>query len=338
MNRLERHWYDNTPLTAALYPLSLLFRAGVAARRALYRAGLLRAVRLPVPVVVVGNITVGGTGKTPLVAWLAAFLREQGFNPGIVSRGYGGTNRTPFAVTAASDPALCGDEAVMLARRCGGTPVWIGVRRAAAAQALLAAHPDCDVIVSDDGLQHYALARDVEVVVIDGALGLGNNFLLPAGPLREPPERLQGMDAIVVNVSESATVGLRAAGPAAFAMTLEGREFENLLNPQHRVGPDYFAGLAVHAIAAIGNPNRFFEHLKRLGLSFTAHPFPDHHAYTAADFSFAAEGCIVMTEKDAVKCRHIADERFWTLPVTADVDPAFGDLILRKLGKRARGS
>lgn len=337
MNRLERHWYENTPLTAVLYPVSLLFRAGVAGRRALYRAGLLRAERLPVPVIVVGNITVGGTGKTPLVAWLAAFLRTQGFNPAIVSRGYGGTSRRPRGVTAASDPARCGDEAVMLARRCG-VPVWVGARRAAAARGLLAAHPECDVIVSDDGLQHYALARDIEVAVVDGARGLGNGFLLPAGPLREPPQRLQSVDAIVVNVSESATVGLRAAGPAAFAMSIAGREFENLLNPEHRVGPDYFAGLTVHAVAGTGNPRRFFEHLKRLGLRFTAHPFPDHHAYTAADLSFAGGGCIVMTEKDAVKCRHIADERFWTLPVTAEVDPAFGELILRKLGRHARGS
>jgi tetraacyldisaccharide 4'-kinase len=337
MTWLEQHWSGVTPVTALLLPLSFVFRAAAALRRGLYRAHLLPAVRLPVPVIVVGNITVGGTGKTPVVIRLATLLREHGMNPGIVLRGYGGTARAPRHVTPDSDPAVCGDEAVMLARRCDA-PVWAGANRVAAARALLAGHAGCDVIVSDDGLQHYRLARNVEIAVVDGARGFGNNLMLPAGPLRESPARLAAVDAIVVNISESARMGLKATRPAAFAMSLVGREFFNLLNPDHRVGPEHFLNREVHAVAGIGNPQRFFGHLRRLGLSFTAHPFPDHHPYTVADFAFANSDCVVMTEKDAVKCRQFANENYWVLPVAAEVDPAFGELVLRKLGKLTHGS
>jgi tetraacyldisaccharide 4'-kinase len=332
MTRLERIWYRTTLLHALLFPLSLVFRAAVALRRALYRAGVLRVVRLPVPVVVVGNISVGGTGKTPLVLWLAGFLRDQGMRPGIVSRGYGGSSGEPQAVTAASDPGDCGDEAVMLAQRCDA-PVWIGANRAAAAQRLLAAHPDCNVIVADDGLQHYRLARDVEIALVDGARGLGNGLLLPAGPLREPESRLATVDAVVVNNSRSARVGLRTSAPPAFAMSLRSREFYNLLNPEHRAAPEHFHNRRVHAVAGIGNPQQFFEQLQHLGLNFDAYAFPDHHAYRPSDLAFDDVDFIVMTEKDAVKCRLFATEKCWALRVDAEVDPAFGELVLRKLGK-----
>ncbi|OGA54841.1 MAG: tetraacyldisaccharide 4'-kinase [Betaproteobacteria bacterium RIFCSPLOWO2_12_FULL_62_13] len=332
MHWLERHWYGITPLTPLLYLPSLVFRVAVALRRALYRAGILPVAKLPVPVIVVGNISVGGTGKTPVVLWLVTFLREHGMQPGIVSRGYRGAGTVPQRVTSGSDPAISGDEAVMLAQRCGA-PVWIGADRVAAARALLAAQPACNVIVSDDGLQQYRLARNIEIVVVDGARGLGNTHLLPAGPLREPPARLTSVDAIVVNISESARIGIQATAPAAFAMTLAGREFHNLLHPGHHVGPEHFAARRVHAFAGIGNPERFFGHLRRLGLSITPHPFPDHHAFTAADLALAGADCVVMTEKDAVKCRRFANENHWALPVAANVDPAFGELVLRKLGK-----
>lgn len=330
---IERYWYRISLLHALLYPLSLAFRLAVALRRALYRAGILPVVRLPVPVIVVGNISVGGTGKTPLVLWLAGFLSDKGMQPGIVSRGYGGSSGRPRAVTAASDAAACGDEAVMLAQRCDA-PVWIGTDRAAVARGLLAARPDCNVILTDDGLQHYRLARDVEIAVVDGARGLGNGMLLPAGPLREPETRLTSVTAVVVNISHSATVGLRASAPPAFAMSLRAREFYNLLNPEHRAAPEHFRNRRVHALAGIGNPQRFFEQLQRLGLTFTAHPFADHHAYSPADLAFDDDAdIVVMTEKDAVKCRLLATERCWVLQVDADVDSAFGELVLRKLGK-----
>ena len=327
MRRLEQHWQRMTFVSALLYPLSVLFRTVVALRRAAYSKALLPSVRLPVPVIVVGNITVGGTGKTPLVLWLAGFLAENGRQPGIVSRGYGAPDTEPREVTPGSDPARSGDEPVLLAQR-SGCPVWIGRDRPATAAALLRAHPRCDVIVSDDGLQHYALARDAEIAVIDRSRGLGNGLMLPAGPLREPASRLRSVDAVVVNGGDP---GKRL--PRAVGMALEGREFRNLLNPGHVVGPGHFQRLRVHAVAGIGNPSRFFDHLRALGLTFEAHPFPDHHAYAASDLAF--EGCdaIVMTEKDAVKCASFATERQWALRVDAVPGPELGELVLRTLRK-----
>lgn len=337
MRWLERHWYRLTPLSVLLVPVSLVFLAGVALRRALYRIGLLRVIRIPVPVIVVGNITAGGTGKTPLVAWLVGFLRAHGMRPGVVSRGYGGRHRAPAAVPANGDASSFGDEAVLLARVCEG-PVWVGHDRAATARALLASTPECTVIVSDDGLQHYRLGRDIEIAVVDGRRGAGNGLMLPAGPLREPGSRLGSVDAIVVNVSESATVALKTVKPAAYAMTVGGNEFYNLLNPERRVGPEHFRGRNVHAIAGIGRPDRFFQLLRRLGIGFTAHPFSDHHIYAAHDLSFPDADCILMTEKDAVKCGRFAHERHWVLPVKGELDAAFGELMLARLQKARHGS
>ena len=330
MRRLEQYWYRVSPLHLALWPLSVAFGAVAALRRLLYRSGLLRATQLPVPVVVIGNISVGGTGKTPLTIWLAHWLSERGWHPGIVSRGYGGSSVAPHRVAADTDPQLAGDEPVLLARRAG-CPVWAGDKRAAAALALLAAHPDCDVILSDDGLQHYALARDIEIVVIDGERGCGNGMLLPAGPLREPVRRLERVDAVVIN---GATLfpGMQLPGAVpVFEMNLTGSTFYNLPNPRQHAGPKRFVQQRVHAVAAMGNPQRFFNHLQELGLSFTAHPFPDHHAYHAADFAFAGDDVVVMTEKDAVKCERLCNENHWALRVDGVVDPALGELVLGRL-------
>ena len=331
MRRLEQYWYSISPLHLVLWPLSLFFGLVAALRRALYRSGALQVTRLPVPVVVVGNISVGGAGKTPLVIWLARLLRERGFAPGLVSRGYGGIANSPQQATAASDPRVVGDETVLLARRCG-CPVWVGANRAAAARALLAANPECNVIISDDGLQHYALARDAEIVVIDGERGFGNGMLLPAGPLREARWRLDNVDALVVNGAALFPRETLPAGVPAFDMTLAGRTFYDLLNPQLQVEPAYFAGQNVHAVAAIGNPQRFFNHLRELGLSFTAHPYPDHHAFEAPDFTFDKNDRVIMTEKDAVKCERFCNENFWALRVDVETDPALGELVLQKIG------
>ena len=324
---IERHWKRITPVSILLYPVSLLFRAAVALRRAAYRAGVLRSIRPPVPVIIVGNLTVGGTGKTPLVLWLASFLRERGRRPGIVSRGYGGTERGPAAVPVDGDPRRFGDEPALLARR-SGCPVWIGADRAAAASALLAAHPECDVIISDDGLQHYRLARDMEILVRP-AEAPANAWLLPAGPFREPAARAAEVDAVVVHEGS----GMRDTG-AAFAMRLEGNTFHNLLNPQLWSGPDRFLNRNVQAVAGIGEPGRFFRHLQGLGITFEARPFADHHVFSAADLAFPGADAVLMTEKDAVKCQPYADEHHWALRVDARVDPALGDLVLRKLGNR----
>jgi tetraacyldisaccharide 4'-kinase len=329
---LEQYWYRISPLHLALWPLSMVFAVLAAARRLLYRIGVMPATRLKVPVIVVGNISVGGTGKTPCVIWLAQWLSDHGCKPGIVARGYGGTARDPLRATADSDPRIAGDEAVLLARRCA-CPVWVGANRAAAAQALLAAHPACDAIISDDGLQHYALARDVELAVIDGERGCGNGMLLPAGPLREPLRRLERVDALIINGSPVFPLQMLPHGMPVFDMRIEGSTFYNILDPRQEAGAGQFATQTVHGVAGIGNPQRFFGHLRELGLAFTAHPFADHHVFTAADCAFGANTAVIMTEKDAVKCASFAGENWWALRVGAVPDPVLGDFILRKIGK-----
>jgi len=317
-----------------LYPASFAFGMLAALRRALYAHRIFQRQRLPVPVIVVGNITVGGTGKTPLVLWLTVWLQQHGYRPGIVTRGYGGSSTGPEAVLPESDPARCGDEAVLLASRAG-CPVWMGRDRPAAGRGLLAAHPACDIVVSDDGLQHYALERDIEIAVLDGARGWGNGWLLPAGPLREPVRRLRSVDAIVVQRSNAAEQRIDVP---AYAMRLTGRKFYNLLNREHQVGPDFFLHRSVRAIAGIGHPERFFRHLQQLGITFSARSYPDHYAFRAEDLAAAEADVIVMTEKDAVKCRTFANERHWALPVRAELDPALGELVLGKLRRTPGGS
>lgn len=326
MRVLEHFWYRVRPGHVVLYPLSLGFGAAVALRRALYRAGWLSSERLPAPVVVVGNIAVGGTGKTPLVLWLCEFLQRHGHRPGIITRGYGGSERLQ-RVRPDSDPAQAGDEPLLLARR-SGLPVFAARDRVAAARALLAADPACSVIISDDGLQHYRMQRDLELAVVDGERRFGNGWLLPAGPLREPVRRLDEVSAIVINGSDTDLPNLRTP---QFRMRVTGRSFRNLLRPTvQAVGSDWEAK-TLHAVAGIGNPERFFDTLKTLGLTFRAHPFPDHFRYTADDLAFAGEDALLMTEKDAVKCAGFARDNWWFLPVEADVDPGFGDLILAQL-------
>jgi tetraacyldisaccharide 4'-kinase len=324
-------------LALLLLPLSWLFGAVAALRRALYRGGWLRQERVSVPVVIVGNISVGGSGKTPLVLWLAARLRERGFNPGIVSRGYGGSATVPRAV-GREDPAdLVGDEPLLLARR-SGCPVWIGRERAAAARGLLAAHPECDVLIADDGLQHYALARDFEIVVMDRR-GVGNGWRLPAGPLREGPRRLDSVDALVVNGAHLPDAARRVPPPRRFTMTLAGERFLRLAAPHETCTADDLRGRKLHALAGIGEPQRFFDHLSALGLDFSAHPFPDHHRYTARDLASAAGGTLLMTEKDGVKCAGLSAPDTWVLRVDATVaaDPAAAghpdlvDLVAEKI-------
>jgi tetraacyldisaccharide 4'-kinase len=324
MNHIaDQFWYRIRPAHLVLFPLSILFRAAVALRRLLYRSGILKTQRLPVPVVVVGNITVGGTGKTPLVLWLAELLLDAGYRPGIITRGYRGSGRLQ-EVRAGSDPAQAGDEAVLLARRSRG-PVFASRDRVAAGRELLAENPDTNVLISDDGMQHYRLARDLEIAVIDGERPLGNGLMLPAGPLREPKSRLTCVDAVVYH-GEHVT-GL----PQGFRMQLAGGMFVNLLNPAVTRAPGAFHGQRLHALAGIGNPQRFFQALSALGLSFRAHPFPDHYPYSPADLEFAEADAVLMTEKDAVKCAAFAQDNWWYLPVEARIDRELGELLLARL-------
>jgi tetraacyldisaccharide 4'-kinase len=299
----------------------------VALRRALYRAGFLYRERLPVPVVVIGNITVGGTGKTPLVIYLALALRALGRRPGIVSRGYRGDATQVVEVTAGSDPGAAGDEPLLLARRTD-CPVFVGRNRVAAARALLAGHPECDVILADDGLQHYRLARDVEIAMFDQR-GVMNGWSLPAGPLREPVSRLAEVDAVVLNGT--------AVSPAPtfdrplFVMHLLGDSFYRLDDPRTKCSAADLAGKKLHAVAGIGAPQRFFDRLSAMGLSVAEHAFADHHSFREADFAFAGDA-ILTTEKDAVKLARLRlPLPVWVLPVTAEVSPDLAAFVLEKL-------
>jgi tetraacyldisaccharide 4'-kinase len=326
-DRLVVAWYapQLTPLTAALTPLSVLFRIAVALRRSLYRSGVLRAERLPVPLVVVGNLTVGGSGKTPLTIALARALEARGWRPGMVSRGYGATSVAPRAVEAGSTPDEVGDEPILLART--GLPVWVGRDRSAAARALLAAHRDCNVLLADDGLQHYAMARVVEIAVVDASRGLGNGCMLPAGPLREPASRLGDVDA-VVRLTDGPVERVCAREST---MSLAGDSFLRVDAPAIVEPAASFRKAGVHAIAGIGNPERFFGHLRSLGIDAMTHAFPDHHRFAPADLVLPGASAILMTEKDAVKCVAFAGDRCWALPVRAVIDDSLVALIEEKL-------
>ncbi|ANQ84637.1 tetraacyldisaccharide 4'-kinase [Azoarcus olearius] len=321
------YWRSRGPRALLLYPLSLLFGLLAALRRRLYRAGLLSQVRLPVKVIVVGNIAVGGSGKTPVVAWLVEQLRAAGWHPGIISRGHGGSARGVLEVVASGDAGVCGDEPLLLARLTG-VPVFVGRDRPAAAAALLQAHPECDVIVSDDGMQHYRLARDLELAVVDPAT-LGNRWLLPAGPLREPVRRLDRVDLVIRHGDEGELPpGL---GARAVPMRLVGDGFRGVADPARRCDASAFRGRRVHAVAGIGRPQRFFDQLAAMGLDVVPHPFPDHHRFVAADLDFAPGEPKLMTSKDAVKCAPFAPADAWEFPVTAEIGSGAAERILERL-------
>ncbi len=324
---LQKQWLSYTPWHIFLLPVSFVFFVISSLRKWLYQNGWLKSYRLAVPVLVVGNINVGGSGKTPLVIWLAKQLQTAGYRPGIISRGYGGSSSEVLAVLSHSDPKRVGDEPLLLARRTG-CPVFVGVDRTATGQALLAAHTECNVIISDDGLQHYRLRRDVEIVVVDGIAGFGNGALLPAGPLRESVARLTHVDAVVVN-GRCELGNIKALKP--IEMRLRATKFYNLLDPNKVCGVADFAGKQVLAIAGIGNPQRFFKQLHTLGLQFQSKAYADHYAFQSQDFAENVADIVVMTEKDAVKCSDFAKPGFWVLPVSADIQPELMTVILNKL-------
>lgn len=329
MRWLNQQWYcEKSFFVYCLSPLSWLYRIIISVRRFLYRCGLKKVFRFPVPIIVVGNITLGGTGKTPLVSWLADWLRLQGFKPGIVSRGYGGKAVTwPQTVTENSDPQLVGDEAVLLAQHAH-CPMVVDPNRVAAVNKLLNNY-DCDVIISDDGLQHYALGRDIEIAVIDGARRFGNGFCLPAGPLREPIKRLKSVDFIIANGKGSDN---------EYTMRFHPGVIYNIKNPKLSLNIASLNNNTVHAVAAIGHPQRFFKQLKTMGFNVVPHEFPDHYSYRPADFNFGDDATIIMTAKDAVKCRSFANDRYWCLPVHVQMDEHFEAALraslLQLLGSR----
>lgn len=320
-------WYGSNPARYALWPVAALYRGLARLRRLAYARGWRQAVTVDVPVIVVGNVSVGGTGKTPFCIWLAAQLKERGRRVGIVTRGYRGTGRDwPRAVSADSDPFEVGDEPVLLARRTG-CPVVAGPDRVACVEALLA-DSRVDVVLSDDGLQHYRLARDFEIAVVDGARAMGNGLCLPAGPLREPVSRLQEVDAIVVNGGGWGHAGVFRARAVVTKVYRLGDRVERSL--------DSFRRGQVHAVAGIGNPQRFFDLLADAGLDVVPHPLEDHAALTPEHLRFEESGPVLITEKDAVKCEGFAASDVWCVVVDFEFDAdhraRLMRLVLRGIG------
>lgn len=303
---LVQTWQSVNIISLMLWPVSLLYCALVTVRRMAYQSGLLKSYSAGLPVVIVGNLTVGGTGKTPLVIWLASWLQTKGHRPGIVLRGYGGQSQTwPRQVEADTSANEVGDEAVLLAHRTG-CPVVAAPDRVAAARRLVA-NNDCTIIISDDGLQHYRLRRDYEISVVDGQRRYGNGFCLPAGPLREPAKRAKMVDLVVTNGKGE---------ESEMMMDVQPTGIRNLAS-NNRVDIVKFKNKSVHAVAAIGNPTRFFDTLKNIGLQTTDHIFPDHHAFSQNDLIFADNREVIITEKDAVKCTEFAQSHYWVLEVEA---------------------
>lgn len=339
----EAEWQRLGGGALVFLPLTLVFAVLVAVRRLLYRVRILPSWRAPVPVIVVGNVSVGGSGKTPLAIAVVDLLQRRGWTPGVVARGYGRVpprEADPLGVVRVypdiATPEHFGDEPVLIARR-SRVPVYISPDRPAAARALLAAHPEVNVLVSDDGLQHYALERDVELAVVDGERRFGNGLMLPSGPLREPVKRLASVDAVVVNGGHSDTV----LGPRQFTMLL-GRERFAALASNEELSPQEFASMArgrsVAAIAGIGNPERFFGHLGRLGVQARNRAFPDHYAFQPADLKLPGAELVVMTEKDAVKCAAFADARMWLMRVDAMLSPEFEEFLLTRIAQSRRSA
>lgn len=333
-NWIHRVWYEGSAGKWLLLPLAAIYWSIISVRRWMYRCGLFKTQHAAVPVIVVGNITAGGTGKTPTTVWLARELRARGFSPGIVSRGYGGSKSgSPMRVDMHSDPSLVGDEPVLLAKR-SECPVIVDADRVKAAEMLV--DDGVDLIIADDGLQHYRLGRDFEVCIIDGARGLGNRHLLPAGPLREPVGRLYDVDQVLVNgrmqqvadnLSEVEQNALRFDLKATEAARLNG----SLIRPLRS-----FKGTTVHAIAAIGNPSRFFELLRSFDIQVIEHPHADHAQLVQDDTTFNDDFDVLMTEKDAVKFGAGAPDKVWYVPVEFSIDAVAAGPWLEQVESRIR--
>jgi tetraacyldisaccharide 4'-kinase len=314
---LESIWYQNTSGKYFLYPLEIAYKALARLDRVIKTKQM---VGHPAPIIIVGNISVGGTGKTPLVIYLCEQLKKAGYSPGIITRGYGGkSNDWPAFVGRNSNPAEYGDEPVLMAQRAE-VPVVAGPNRNNDVDKLLK-DGEVDVVISDDGLQHYALQRDIEIAVIDKARGLGNERCLPAGPLREPPSRLEDCDFIVFNEPKPAS---------QYSMQLVATQVCNL-KTSIKQPLSAWSGLTVHAVTGIGNPSRFFETLEGIGLKVIEHRFPDHYQFCEADITFNDDLPVVMTEKDAVKCISFASDKHWSMPIYAKLNQLFMQNLLTML-------
>jgi len=318
MKSLDAYWYSNNVVAWLLLPLSWLYCLITGLRRYCYKIGLLKSHKLKVPILVVGNISVGGTGKAPLLIAICKLLKDQGIKTGIVSRGYGGSFTGEKLVSRDDTAETAGDEPFMLAQQTH-CPVAVGINRVAAAQ-LLINHHSCDIILSDDGLQHYRMKRDFEIAVIDTNREFGNGFCIPAGPLREPRSRLSTTDMVIYHGKSSED----------YRFTLEFMDAINLATKESRT-IESFSGETVHAVAGIGHPKRFFSQLKKAGLTVIEHAFPDHYSYEESDISYDDNYSVVMTEKDAVKCAGFSFKNCWTIPVEAKLSDALAKDMLEEV-------
>lgn len=314
---IEQRWYSDESPPFLLRPLGKAFGAVASLRRRYLQSS---AEKLNLPVIVVGNISVGGTGKTPFTIWLVQRLQSWGFRPGVISRGYGGKAAAyPYRVSQDSPTAECGDEPLLIALHTG-VPVMVDANRVRAARALIEAG-EVDVLVADDGLQHYRLARDLEICVVDGRRGFGNGAQIPAGPLRELPTRLNEIPLVIVNGG-----AFELAHPGRINMRLETDEAVDIYSAERRKLAS-FRHAPVHAVVGIGNPSRFLNSLRQSGIEFVPHVFPDHHPYEAEDVRFNDDMAVLMTEKDAIKCRAFADGRHFSVPVSVEIDEEGTELV-----------
>jgi tetraacyldisaccharide 4'-kinase len=319
MSFMNRHWYrpNLSWFSRLILPLSWLYQCVIVCRSWLYHVGILKVIKSKVPVIIVGNITVGGTGKSPMVIFLVEWLMKHGFKPGVVMRGYGGSdNRSPLHVVPSVTADRCGDEARMIASRAS-CPVYVCKDRVACVKTLLDQH-NINVVVSDDGLQHYALGRDIEIVMADNERRFGNQYCLPSGPLREPIDRLYAVDFIVMT----------GGSPADSFYTEFQGEYLSQLGSDKQVHMSEFVGKTVHAVAGIGHPERFFQMLRLFGLDVVPHSFSDHFVFSSHDFHFADDYPVIMTEKDAVKCHALSLKDAYYLPVSVVPDTAFQAQLL----------
>ncbi len=322
---LEETWYNKHPLAYFLLPLSWLYRFIIFVRKQIYKAGLMRVNKFNIPIIVIGNIVAGGTGKSPLTIWLVDYLKQKGRLPGVISRGYGGKlNNSVQQVRVDSNPELVGDEPIMIARKAN-CPVAIGKNRSKAVEGLLE-HENVDVIICDDGLQHHALGRDIEIAVIDGLRRHGNGFCIPAGPLREPVSRLKNVDMVVANAR---------AQRGEFLMEYTYDDLVSLNNPNITKPIQEFSQQTVNAVSGIASPEKFYSYLIRHDLKLIRHKFTDHHQYEYKDLQFDNDYPIIMTEKDAIKCEKFATDNIWYLPIKAVLPDAFThrlDIFLKEIG------
>ena len=326
-NLIEKVWHSKNIFSLLLFPLSLIYISIIYLRRTLYQLGLISITKINVPTIVIGNIVAGGTGKTPLVIWLAKYFKDKGFLPGIVSRGYGGTYLSNIElVKPTSNPLLVGDEPVIIARNTN-CPVVVAKKRAKGAKELVEKY-NCNIILCDDGMQHYSLARDIEIAVIDGQRRFGNNYCFPAGPLREPKSRIFKADLIVSKYN---------ARTCEHKMDYTYHQLVSLNELSKTIPILDLHGMTVHAIAGINNPDHFFSYLRSHKLELIVHKFPDHYSYTEDDVKFDDNFPVVMTEKDAVKCLNYSSDKHWYIPISAELSKSFVCDLDKLMGKIING-